>query len=128
MLSQPWYNLLVFEDLSARTFAKFGVNCRLLNLPEHHAAGPNAQLQLVIATTQFSWGWLIQWHVVVICIWCALFVTSQFDVIFMFANQRFTIYNWKIKLRQCLQYEQSSRESVRLDWLAHTPVCKIESC
>jgi len=25
----------------------------------------------------------------VICIWCALFVTSQFDVIFMFLNQRF---------------------------------------
>jgi len=29
-----------------------------------------------------------QWHVVVICIWCALFVSSQFDVIFMFPNQR----------------------------------------
>jgi len=26
---------------------------------------------------------------VVICVWCALFVTSQFDVIFMFPNQRF---------------------------------------
>jgi len=24
---------------------------------------------------------------VVICIWCALFVTPQFDVIFMFSNQ-----------------------------------------
>jgi len=53
VLSQPWYNLLFFEDLLARTFAKFGVNCRLLNLPEHHAAGPNAQLQLVRATTQW---------------------------------------------------------------------------
>jgi len=31
----------------------------------------------------------IQWHMVVICIWCALFVTSQFDVIFMFPKQRF---------------------------------------
>jgi len=31
----------------------------------------------------------IQCHVVVICIWCALFVTSQFDVVFMFLNQRF---------------------------------------
>jgi len=31
----------------------------------------------------------IQWHMVVICIWCALFVTSQFDVIFMFPNQCF---------------------------------------
>jgi len=28
-------------------------------------------------------GGFIQWHMVVICIWCALFVTSQFDVIFM---------------------------------------------
>jgi len=31
----------------------------------------------------------IQWHMLVICIWCALFVTSQVDVIFMFPNQRF---------------------------------------
>jgi len=34
-------------------------------------------------------GGLIQWHVVVICIWGVLFVTSQFDVIFMFPNQPF---------------------------------------
>jgi len=25
----------------------------------------------------------------VICLWCTVFVTSQFDVIFMFPNQRF---------------------------------------
>jgi len=31
----------------------------------------------------------IQWQMVVICFWCADFVTSQFDVIFMFTNQRF---------------------------------------
>jgi len=36
-----------------------------------------------------SWGVLVQGHVVVICFWCALFVTSQFDVISMFPNQRF---------------------------------------
>jgi len=30
-----------------------------------------------------------QWHIVVICLWCALFVTSQFDVIFMIPNERF---------------------------------------
>ena len=42
--------IVCFEDVFARTSAKFSVNCRLLNLPEHHAAGPNAQLQLVIAT------------------------------------------------------------------------------
>jgi len=34
-------------------------------------------------------GGFIQWHMVVIYIWCALFVMSQFDVIFMFPNQRF---------------------------------------
>jgi len=38
---------------------------------------------------KFSWGGLVQCHMVVICFWCALFVTSQFDVISMFPNQRF---------------------------------------
>jgi len=38
----------------------------------------------------------IQWHTVVICIWCALFVTSQFDVIFMFPKQRFGEVCWRI--------------------------------
>jgi len=51
VLSQLWYDLLFFEDLFARTIAKFSANCRLRNLSEHHAAGPNAQLQLVIVTT-----------------------------------------------------------------------------
>jgi len=37
----------------------------------------------------FHWVGLIQGHVVVICVWCALFVTSQFDVFSMFRNQRF---------------------------------------
>ena len=37
---------------------------------------------------KFSWGGLVQGHMVVICIWCALFVTSQFDVMSMFPNQR----------------------------------------
>jgi len=32
---------------------------------------------------------LVQGHMVVICIWCAVFVTSQFDVMSMFTNQRF---------------------------------------
>jgi len=31
----------------------------------------------------------VQWRIVIICIWCALFVTSQFDVRFMFPNRRF---------------------------------------
>jgi len=34
-------------------------------------------------------GGFIQWHMVVICICCALLGTSQFDVIFMFPNKRF---------------------------------------
>jgi len=38
---------------------------------------------------KFSWGGLVQGHMVVICIWYALFVTSQFFAISMFPNQRF---------------------------------------
>ena len=34
-------------------------------------------------------GVIMQWRMVVISIWCTLFVTSQFDVIFIFPNQRF---------------------------------------
>jgi len=37
----------------------------------------------------FKGGVLVQSHMVVIFIWCALFATSQFDVISMFPNQRF---------------------------------------
>jgi len=36
----------------------------------------------------------IQWHRVVICTWCALFVTSQNDVIVLFPNQRFGEVCW----------------------------------
>ena len=38
---------------------------------------------------KFSWGGLGKDHMVVICIWFALLVTSQLDVISMFPNQRF---------------------------------------
>jgi len=31
-------------------------------------------------------GGFIQWHMVIICILCALFVTSQFHIKFMFPN------------------------------------------
>jgi len=48
-----------------------------------------ADLQSVAYAENFHWGGFIQWHMVVIYIWCALFVTSQFEVIFMFPNQRF---------------------------------------
>jgi len=46
-------------------------------------------------------GGFIEWHMVVICIWFSLFVTSQFDVIFMFPNQRFGEVCWHI-LRICI--------------------------
>ena len=42
----------------------------------------------------FSWGGFIQRRRVVICIWCALFVTSQNDVIVLFPNQRFGEVCW----------------------------------
>jgi len=37
----------------------------------------------------FHEGGFYQWNMVVICICCPLFVTSQFDVIFIFPNQHF---------------------------------------
>jgi len=40
-------------------------------------------------------GRLIQWHMVVICIWGALFVMLQFDVLFMFPNQHFGEVWWQ---------------------------------
>jgi len=38
---------------------------------------------------KFHGGEFIQSQLVVICIWCVLFVTSKFDVIFMFPSQYF---------------------------------------
>jgi len=45
--------------------------------------------ECIVAYAENFHGAFIQWHMVAVCIWCALFVTSQFDVIFMFPNQRF---------------------------------------
>ena len=42
----------------------------------------------------FSWRGFIQRHRAVICIWCALFVTSQNDVIVLFPNQGFGEVCW----------------------------------
>jgi len=47
-------------------------------------------LSSVAYAENFHEGGFIQWHRVVICICCALFVTSQFDVIVLFPNQRFS--------------------------------------
>jgi len=52
-------------------------------------------------------GCFYQWPMVVICILCSLFVTSQFDVIFMFPTQRFGEVCWHdmhILLRALLIY------------------------
>jgi len=43
----------------------------------------------VVYAENFHGGGFIQWHMVVISFWCAQFVTSQFDVTFMFQFQRF---------------------------------------
>jgi len=37
-------------------------------------------------TQKIFMGGFIHWQMVVICIWCALFVTSQFEGIFMFSS------------------------------------------
>jgi len=47
-----------------------------------------ATLAISSVQRKFSWAFIL-WHMVVICIWCVLFVTAQFDVIFMFPNQHF---------------------------------------
>ena len=81
--------------------------------------GTQKQLKTVAYAENFQGGGLVQGHMVVICFWCALFVTSQFDVISMFPNQR---------CAGLVEYEQSSIECMWLDRLAHTPVCMVESC
>jgi len=45
-------------------------------------------------TQKIFMGGFIQWHMIVICIWCALFVTSQFYVMFTFPHQRFGEVCW----------------------------------
>ena len=51
-------------------------------------------MRAVAYAETFHGGGFIQWHRVVICIWCALFVTSQNDVIALFPNQRFGEICW----------------------------------
>jgi len=50
---------------------------------------PKICLELSGVRRKFSWGCFIQWHMVVICLWFVVFVTSQFYVIIMSRNQRF---------------------------------------
>jgi len=63
----------------------------LFIIREKKATGPSpaGSMSPVAYAENFHGGVLVQGHVVVICIWCSLFVTSQFDAISMFPNQRF---------------------------------------
>jgi len=40
-----------------------------------------------VAHPEHFHGGVFQWHMVIICSWCALFLTSQLDVIFMFSSE-----------------------------------------
>jgi len=65
----------------------------------------------------FHEGVFIQFHIVVICIWCVLFVTSQFDVIFIFPNQRFdevSGHNMRILLNALFLFYKPSALQVRI--------------
>ena len=70
-------------------------NCFARIRIKHPSVGlqENTRLKMTTETVTYAENFhgvfFIQWHRVVICIWCALFVTSQFDVIVLFPNQRF---------------------------------------
>jgi len=49
----------------------------------------NYYYECTVAYAEKFHGGFIEWLMVTICIWSALFVTSQFHVIFLFPNQRF---------------------------------------
>ena len=55
---------------------------------------PNCGSRAQWRTQKIFMGGFIRWHMVVICLWCAVFVTSQFDDIFMFPDQRFGEVCW----------------------------------
>ena len=62
--------------------------CSLLTHSSHLCASDSG------VRRKFSSMIFIQWHMVVIFIWCVPFVTSQFDVIFILPNQRFGEVCW----------------------------------
>ena len=69
----------------------------MIHIQKNSILKPNNSLWYNQWRTQkiFMGGVLVQGHMVVICIWCALFVTSQFDVMSMFPNQRFGEVCWQ---------------------------------
>ena len=68
----------------------------MIHIQKNSILKPNNSLWYNQWRTQkiFMGGVLVQGHMVVICIWCALFVTSQFDVMSMFPYQRFGEVCW----------------------------------
>jgi len=76
-------------------FCRFGsdsilrikIGLGLKNLSVRSSLLSRKPVVLSVAYTENFHGGVIEWHMVVICIWCALYVMSQFDVIFMFPNQ-----------------------------------------
>jgi len=75
--------------------SNFEVTTKKLNVRAFILSGPGTMYLSQWRTQKiFMGGGFIQWHTVVICLWCAVFVTSRFDVIFMFPNQRFGEVCW----------------------------------
>jgi len=83
------FTLLVVETYNLST--KLPTKMHQLHYPASRTSfsGTITSCRISGARRNFSWGGFIQRHRVVICIWCALFVTSQNDVIVLFTNQRF---------------------------------------
>ena len=80
----PVWETLV-HDMSSKFNFHPTVPTKNLRVSLHYSA---------VACAENFHGGFIQWHAVVICIWCALFVTSQCDVVFMFSNQCFGEVCW----------------------------------
>ena len=85
-------------DLSYHTFCKTLGSWQLFIGGEeirgpHGPGSPHVNFEFclnrfkAVAYAENFHGGFIQWHMMVICIWCVLFVTSQFDVIFMFSSE-----------------------------------------
>jgi len=62
---------------------------RLTQIFFHLTVRTNTTFEPVAYAQNFHGGGFIQWYMVVISNWCVVFVTSPFDVIFMFPNQCF---------------------------------------
>jgi len=77
------FNAVVSDTRATKTFRKTEIVKRFVRKNQI------SPMFAVAYAENFYEGGLIQWHREVICIWCALIVTSQFDVIALFPIQRF---------------------------------------